>query len=150
MWGILLGAIGAVALLFYVYNLGGENAVASYKEKLDAAQKQIDDNAKAQVEAAANHIIDMQAAYDVGEDKGKADATKVAARVKTMIAKSPALQNPECTLDEDSFATLRAALQGTRKGVDLPPDAPRPAPGPPLSSRPSPPPKPTPRTKGAP
>jgi hypothetical protein len=127
-------AIGTIALIGYVYFLGGENAVANYKEKLAVAEKKVEDADKKIEAEAANHISDMESAYKAGEADAKTVEKTVYVRVASDLTKYPVFQNPACTLPDQSYALLVAALRGTRTGVVLPLQSPSPAPAGPISA----------------
>lgn len=164
MIGFILGGVAVIALIGYSYFLGGENAVANYKEKLEAVNQRIEAADKKAVEVASNHIIDMTAAFDAGEANAKTVEKKIYVRVGSDLTKYPVFQNPACALPESSYALLTAALRGTRSGITLPPEILSPASvvapatpitmAPPASSSPvsagGAPPKPVPRKKAGP
>lgn len=155
MIGVILGAVAMVALLAYVYTVGGENAVASYKVKLEAAQQELETANKKALEHEANIIIGMQAQREADEAEfaKKKDPTVYGRVAAERVKYATVFQNPECVLPESSFAVLTAALRGVRTGASLPPESLAPerdraeVPTPQAPAPGGPPPKPIPRKK---
>jgi hypothetical protein len=150
---IAVVAFGAYSAL--VWTKGGENAVASYKEKLEQADKQLQEAARDAITEAQNKITDMTAAYEAGEANAKTVEKKIYLRATSDLTKFPVFANPACVLPPQSLALLTAALKGARSGVVIPaegggpnpPEIVAPAPSSQAVPATGPPPKPVPRKK---
>jgi hypothetical protein len=143
---------GAVAGFYGGYNWES-GRWAKAEEAQHKAEAQVEAAAKDAEKAAANAITDMEAAYQVGEEKGRSDAQKVGGRVRAQIATAPVFQNPACTLPQESFALLTATLKGVRAGVVMPTEGSPAATAPPVAAPPATtgrPPKPVPKKKATP
>jgi hypothetical protein len=86
--------------------------------KLDAADKQLADKAQALQQEAANHITDMEAAWDASEAVAKAHVVTVRAKGASDVRSYPVFANPACVLPVDSVQSLNRARASFRNAAD--------------------------------
>jgi Sec-independent protein translocase protein TatA len=101
--------LGIVAVLVAIlvgtgvklYAAGESAGRAALQAKLDAADKQLADKADALEQEAANHITDMEAAWDASEAVAKAHVVVVRAKGASDVRSYPVFANPACVLPVD-------------------------------------------------
>jgi hypothetical protein len=93
-------------------------AVAKLQAQEAAADKQLTDAAAAAKIEAANHITDMEAAYESGEEQAKTVVRTVVAKGANDVASYPVFSNPVCVLPDDSLHNLIAARAGVLPPAD--------------------------------
>jgi len=118
---IALIALGA----FSTYTLyERHDAVNDYKTRLeqaDAVMKRQADELRAETE---KHIVDMEAAYEVGQQEAQRKIQVITKRGESDVAKYPVFNNPACELPNDSLHNLNAARAGLLPATDPAPPAP--------------------------
>lgn len=92
-----------------------DNAVeAAYQAQIDAKEAELRIAADKAKQEAANHITDMQAAYEAGEAAAPEKVRTIYVRGQANVAKDAGLSNPQCVMSDDSLRYLRGALAGMR------------------------------------
>lgn len=94
------------------------DAVNDYKAKLEAADAKLKKQADALKVEAANHIVDMEAAYESGEENAKVVTRTIYTRGESDVAKYPVFSNPVCVLPDDSLRLLNNARAGVLTAAD--------------------------------
>ncbi len=120
---IYLIAIGIAIAAFagytvYIDEHAASAAVAKLQAQQAAADKQLTDAAAAAKTEAANHITDMEAAYESGEEQAKTVVRTVIAKGASDVSTYPVFSNPACVLPDDSLHNLVAARAGVLAAAD--------------------------------
>lgn len=115
---ILLIIIAFGAWSAKCYELGGDQRIASYEKKVQAAEDKAAAAQKARDLEAANHVDDMVTAYETGESDAKASASIYSQQARTDVAKYPVFSNPACVLPDDSLRNLQSARAGLHATAD--------------------------------
>jgi Sec-independent protein translocase protein TatA len=113
---VLVAILVGTGVKFYA---AGESAGrAALQTKLDAADKQLADKAQALQQEAANHITDMEAAWDASEAVAKAHVVVVRAKGASDVRNYPVFANPACVLPADSLHAINGARASFRNAAD--------------------------------
>jgi Sec-independent protein translocase protein TatA len=118
--------LGIVAVLVAIlagtgvklYAAGESAGRAALQAKLDAADKQLADKADALQQEAANHITDMEAAWDASEAVAKAHVVVVRAKGASDVRSYPVFANPACVLPVDVVQSINGARASFRNAAD--------------------------------
>ena len=78
------------------------------------AQEKIEVQTKEALQAADNHLIDMQAAFDVGESKAKVEVKTVYIKGQTYVQNTPSVNNPVCVIDGDGVSIINGQITSLR------------------------------------
>jgi hypothetical protein len=113
MW-VLVALLAFGAWTGGVWYKASDQAVTSYKAKLEEQQKKIDEQAAKIKEESANHIVDMQAAFEAGQAKAKVITRTVLAKGADDVSKYPVFSNPDCVLPNSSLQLVNGARAGMR------------------------------------
>jgi hypothetical protein len=108
----VLGGIGGG--LWTVHRNGYNQGLAECQAQVKAADDQLRAEAAKREQEAANHITDMQAAYEVGESQAKTKVVTVVSKGAKDVATYPVFSNPACVLPDDSLRTLNASRSSMR------------------------------------
>lgn len=115
---LIIAAIGMLGGgLWSVHSNGIKEGKAECQAELKAADDKLRAEAAAREQEAANHITDMQAAFEVGESQAKTKIVTVLAKGAKDVATYPVFSNPACVLPPDSLRTLNATRGGMRTGT---------------------------------
>lgn len=101
-----------------VWYVGHAAGAADIQHQLDVAQKELADKAQQAKDEAANHITDMEAAYETGEQEAKVITKIVTARGASDVQRYPVFANPVCVLPDASLQLLNDARSGVRPAAD--------------------------------
>lgn len=112
---LLLGAFGGYT--WYQRN----DAVTDYEARLAAKDQALKEFAEKIETEAANHITDMEAAYEAGEAQARVITKVITARGAADVAKYPVFANPACVLPDDSLLVLNSARTGLLPAADTSP-----------------------------
>jgi hypothetical protein len=118
--------LGIVAVLVAIlagagmklYGAGETAGRAELQAKLDAADKRLADKADALEQEAANHITDMEAAWDASEAVAKAHVVVVRAKGASDVRSYPVFANPVCVLPVDVVRSINSARASVRAAAD--------------------------------
>lgn len=106
--------VGITSKAYYAGDQHGKAVCESEHEEADARNKKIADDLEKE---AANHITDMDAAFEVGVAKGKVDQAKFEAKGASDVQRYAVFSNPVCTLPAEPLADLNAARAAAFGGV---------------------------------
>lgn len=105
--------LGGAALVWHGI---GASAVAKHEQAVKVEQDKQDAVAKVKQEAAADALVDMQAAYEKGQSEREIVERKIYVRGQAYAVETPVFQNKECVVPAQGLAILNGArgdLQNT-------------------------------------
>lgn len=126
---ILIAVLLVAGALYKSYNIGVTNGQASLKAQLEAADQKLAQAASEARQEAENKIIDMSAAYEVGESRAKVIYLKQNEKGASDVKNFAVFSNPICVLPSDSLRNLNSARASVRTASDSG-EAPGAVPGP--------------------
>ena len=110
---VILLLLGAAAG-FIGYGKGQEAGRAEVQAEVTAANQRAQDAADKLKAEAANHITDMEAAFESGEGQAKTRYVYIEKKGAQDVANNPNLSSLACTLPPDAVANLNAARGAIR------------------------------------
>ena len=117
---LLLSISGMVYKFYSSAERAGRLACEHEMEVADKMLEHAADEAKAE---AANHITDMEAAYEAGKEEAAGQQRIYVTKGASDVAKYPVFNNPVCVLPDDSLHNINAARSGVRAAADPAPKA---------------------------
>lgn len=109
---LILYAILAACFLggaAFVWHGIGASAVTKHEQEVKVEQDKQDAVAKVKQEAAADTLIDMQAAYEKGQSEREIVEKKIYVRGQAYAVETPVFQNKECVVPAQGLAILNGA-----------------------------------------
>lgn len=100
----------------FVWHGIGASAVAKHEQAVKVEQDKQDAVAKVKQEAAADAVVDMQAAYEKGQSEREIVEKKIYVKGQAYAVAAPVFQNTQCVVPPDGMAILNGArgdLQNT-------------------------------------